>query len=242
MLNQGLYKGPEGEAVRLYVEPEENAAATARCGRPIFDEILYAEVTAPGQKESSPVFILERKYADEVGIAEPQRTHKFDQYKNLVDAYRNGREGVDVRGTPLAAWPRMTVALVATAQAAGIYTVEALAALPDTRFPAFGPGARALVEQAKAFVQAADGNAPTEALAAENEQLKVDVADLKQMVADLSNRLTAAQTAPEATPAPAPAPAAPEAAPPPVAAPVAAPEAPKPPKAKAGGGNALPII
>jgi hypothetical protein len=29
MLNQGLYKGRDGEAVRLYVEPEENAAATA---------------------------------------------------------------------------------------------------------------------------------------------------------------------------------------------------------------------
>jgi hypothetical protein len=49
----------------------------------------------------------------------------------------------------------MTVALVATANAAGIYTVEALAALPDTRFSAFGPGARALVEQAKAFCEAA---------------------------------------------------------------------------------------
>lgn len=243
MLNQGLYKGPEGEAVRLYVEPEENAAASARCGRPIFDEILYAEVTAPGQKESSPVFILERKYAEEVGIAEPQRTAKFDQYKNLVDAYRNGREGVDVRGTPLAAWPRMTVALVATAQAAGIYTVEALAALPDSRLTAFGPGARALVEQAKAFCEAAAGNAPGEALAAENEQLKVDMADLKQQIASLSERLTAAQSA--AAPAPAP-----EAPPPPVAAPVAAPPAPvaapeaapAKPKASSKGGNALPII
>jgi hypothetical protein len=241
MLNQGLYKGPEGEAVRLYVEPEENAAASQRCGRPIFDEVLYAEVTAPGQKESSPVFILERRYADEVGIAEPQRTPKFEQYRNLVDAYRNGREGTDVRGTPLAAWPRMTVSLVATAQAAGIYTVEALAALPDSRFSAFGPGVRELVEQAKAFVQAADGNAPTEALAAENAQLRTDLADLHKQVADLSARLTASQTASEAPPAPAKAPEVIQPPAPPAPAPVAAPEAPKK-GAKAGGGNSLPII
>jgi hypothetical protein len=236
MLTQGLYKGKEGEAVRLYVEPEENPAATARCGRPIFDEVLYAEVTAPGQKESSPVFILERKYADEVGVPDPYRSAKFEQYKELIDAYRNGREGTDVRGTPLAAWPRMTVALVATAHAAGVYTVEALAALPESRFPAFGPGVRALVEQAKAFCEAAAGNAPTEALAAENEQLRTDAADLRQQIAALSARLTASEAAAAAPEAP----KAPEAVQTAPAAPVAAPEAPKPPKR--GGGNALPII
>jgi hypothetical protein len=139
------------------------------------------------------VFILERKYAEEVGISEPYRSHKYEQYKELIDAYRNGREGTDVRGTPLQAWPRMTVSLVATAKAAGIYTVEALAALPDTRFAAFGPGARSLVEQAKAFCRAAAGNAPTEALAAENEQLRTDLADLRKQLADLSALMTAQQ-------------------------------------------------
>jgi hypothetical protein len=237
MLNQGLYKGKDGEAVRLYVEPEENAAASARCGRPIYDEVLYAEVTSPGQKESAPVFILERKYADEVGIDKPERSHKYDQYKELVDAYRNGHEGVDVRGTPLSAWPRMSVALVATAAHAGIHTVEALAALPETRFSAFGPGARGLVEQAKAFVAAAEGNAPTEALAAENEQLRTDMADLRKQLADLSARLTAqdGQPAPQTAPEPA------KALETPVAAPTAS-EAASKAKPKAGGGNALPII
>jgi hypothetical protein len=94
----------------------------------------------------------------------------------------------------------MTVALVATAQAAGIYTVEALAALPDTRFAAFGPGARSLVEQAKAFCEAAAGNAPTEALAAENEQLRTDLADLNKQLADLSALMTAQQAAPALRP------------------------------------------
>lgn len=216
MLNHGLFKGRDGEAVRLYVEPEENAAATARCGRAIFDEILYAEVTSPGQKESAPVFILERKYAEEVGIDTPYRSAKYEQYRDLIDAYRNGREDTDVRGTPLSAWPRMTVALVATANAAGIYTVEALAALPDTRLAAFGPGARALVEQAKAFCEAAAGNAPTEALAAENEQLRTDLADVRKQLADLSALMTAQQSAaPVADAAPAPAPA-PKAAPAPI--------------------------
>jgi hypothetical protein len=241
MLNQGLYKGKDGEAVRLYVEPEENPAASARSGRPIFDEVLYAEVTSPGQKESSPVFILERKYAPEVGVDEPYRSPKYEQYKELIDAYRNGTESVDVRGTPLSAWPRMSVSMVATAAHAGIHTVEALAALPETRFSAFGPGARTLVEQAKAFVEAAAGNAPTEALAAENEQLRTDVADLRKQIADLSARLTAqdGQPAPKTDPEPAKATEGAGEAP---TATQTAPEAAKGGKAKPGGGNALPII
>jgi hypothetical protein len=193
MLQQGLYKGKDGEAVRLYVEPEQNNFASEKHGRPIFDEVLYAEVTAPGQKESSPVFVLERKYADEVGIEQPQRTEKYTQYKELIDAYRSGNDSVDVRGTPLAAWPAMTVALVATCHHAGVYTVEALSALPDSRLSALGPGARSLVERAKAFVSAAEGNAPGEALAAENAQLREDMANLQKQVADLSSRLGASQ-------------------------------------------------
>jgi hypothetical protein len=191
--HQGVYKGDEGEAVRIYVEAEQNNAASERCGRPIYDEILYAEVTAPGQKESSPVFVLERKWADEVGIEQPYRSEKYEQYKKLIDAYRNGTETVDVRGTPLAAWPALTVSLVASYHAAGVYTVEALALLPDSRLAALGPGALSLRERAKAFVEAAAGNAPTEALAAENAQLKADLADLNERMKALAASLEAAQ-------------------------------------------------
>jgi hypothetical protein len=235
--HQGVYKGDEGEAVRIYVEAEQNNAASERCGRPIYDEILYAEVTAPGQKESSPVFVLERKWADEVGIEQPYRSEKYEQYKKLIDAYRNGTETVDVRGTPLAAWPALTVSLVASYHAAGVYTVEALALLPDSRLAALGPGALSLRERAKAFVEAAAGNAPTEALAAENVQLKADLADLNERMKALAASLEAAQRSQ--------APAAPQAA---LAAsleaaqrsqaPAAPVEQPKP-AAKKGGGNSI---
>jgi hypothetical protein len=174
-MNDGLFKADDGSALRFYIEAEQNNGASEKHGRPIFDECLFVEVISPGSRESSPVFLLERKYADEVGVDEPYRAPQYDRFKKQIDAYRNGTDTVDVRGTPLAAWPRMTTSMVATANHAGIYTVEALSALPESRFGAFGPGARALVEQAKAFVQAAAGNAPTEALAAENAQLRADL-------------------------------------------------------------------
>jgi hypothetical protein len=135
-------------------------------GRPIFDTCLMCEVITPGSRESYPVFELERKYADEVGITEPARSPKYAEYSRQIDAFRNGNGGADLRGTPLTAWPAVSVAIAATCQHAGIFTVEALAALPESRFSAVGPGARSLVERAKAFIAAAEGNAPTEALAA----------------------------------------------------------------------------
>lgn len=249
-LHEGLYKGPDGEALRFYIEAEENPAASNRAGRPIFDECLYVEVITPGSRESAPVFLVERKYAEEVGIAAPQRGPKYEQYKPQVELYRNGSMGgTDVRGTPLAAWPRMTAALVATAHYAGIYTVEALAALPDSRFSAFGPGARNLVEQAKAFCEAADGNAPTERLAAENAELRADVNRLTDMVKQLGAAHAGTQEGKDAAlqavadehavvePAVEQIVAAVEPAVEPVVEPVVA-----APKAKAGGGNALPII
>lgn len=233
MFNEKLFKTDDGSALRFYEEAEQNNAASERCGRAIFDQILFVEVITPGSRESAPVFICERKYADEVGISEPQRTQYYERYAKQIDAYRAGTHNIDVAGTPLSAWPRMTVALVATAAAAGIFTIEGLAELPDANLHKFGPGARGLRDQARAFVEAAAGNAPLEALAAENANLRDEIDQLRAAVAQLGG----ASQEPQATPAPQPP------APPSGGAPTASEAAPaKAGKAKAGGGNALPII
>jgi hypothetical protein len=227
MFNEKLFKTDDGSALRFYEEAEQNNAATERCGRPIFDQVLFVEVITPGSRESAPVFICERKYAEEVGISEPQRTGYFERYRKQIDAYRSGTSNIDVTGTPLSAWPRMTVALVATAAAAGIFTIEGLAELPDANLTKFGPGARGLRDQAKAFVEAAAGNAPLEALAAENANLREEVELLRKAVEALGGGAQA-DTQQQVAPPPPP--------PPPTDA--AAPKG----KAKTSGGNALPII
>lgn len=185
MINEKLFKTESGAALRFYEEADQNNFASNKHGRPIFDQVLYVEVITPGSRDSSPVFACERIYAKEVGIEEPARTQYYEQYQRQIDAYRNGTSGAGLTGTPLSSWPRMTVALVATAHAAGVFTVEGLAELPDSRLTAFGPGARELREQAKAFVSAAEGNAPVEALAAENEQLRAEIERLSAAVAAL---------------------------------------------------------
>lgn len=245
-ISDGLYKTDDGAALRFYEEATQNNFASEKAGRVIYDTCLMCEVITPGSRESYPVFELERVYAEEVGIKEPARSPKFAEYSKQIEAFRNGGGGADLRGTPLTAWPAISVAIAATCQHVGIFTVEALAALPESRFGAVGPGARSLVERAKAFIAAAEGNAPTEALAAENVQLRADNERLTGDVTALSARLTALEQAtPAVTPppvieVPVTVPGAEATATPP---PVVTPDPVKPAKAaKVGGGNALPII
>jgi hypothetical protein len=234
----GLYKTQDGSALRFFEEPAQNNAASERHGRPIFDQCLMVEVITPGSRESAPVFELERTFAAEVGIDTPRRGIKYREYAVQIEAYRAGNNSTDMRGTPLAAWPAISTAIAATLKHAGVYTVDALAALPDSRLSVLGPGGLALRARAIAFIAAASGNAGNEAMAAELATLKTDNERLTGEVADLSARLTAAL---QAAPAPAPVPTQPD----PLSSAPAAPEAasakpPKPPKA--AGGNALPII
>lgn len=188
----GLYKTGDGAALRFYEEPKQNNFASERCGRPIYDSCLMVEVITPGSRESAPVFELERVFAEEVGIPEPRRSAKFQEYKPQIDAYRSGNDSKDMRGTPLEAWPAINVHQAAACKHAGIFTVEALSLLPDSRYSALGPGALSLVNRAKAFLDAASGNAAGEALAAANAVLEADKKRLETDVTGLNTQLTEA--------------------------------------------------
>lgn len=186
----GLYKSDDGCALRFFVEPQQNNHASAQHGRPIFDECLMVEVIAPGSRESSPVFELERKFAEEVGIDAPRRHPvKYREYEKQIKSFREGSDSADLRGTPLTAWPAISTALAASCKHAGVYTVEALAALPDSRLNVLGPGSRSLVTRAQQFLEAANGNADTERLAAENAELRTDLERVRTEMRELSARL-----------------------------------------------------
>lgn len=235
----GLYKSDDGCALRFFVEPQQNNHASAQYGRPIFDECLMVEVIAPGSRESSPVFELERKFAEEVGIAAPRRHPvKYREYEKQIKSFREGSDSADLRGTPLTAWPAISTALAASCKHAGVYTVEALAALPDSRLNVLGPGARSLVTRAQQFLEAANGNADTERLAAENAELRTDLERVRTEMRELSARLMS----PPAADLPPPSQGLPDLTgsnppPPPVADP---PVSGQPKTKRGGGGNTTP--
>jgi hypothetical protein len=79
-----------------------------------------------------------------------------------------------------------------TARAAiNIPTVEALVEVADSNIGNLGPGGYELRAKAKAWLAQAKDSAAAQAIAAENERLKSQIADLQRQVNELATRFTA---------------------------------------------------
>jgi hypothetical protein len=178
MSEQVMLKGDQGEALIFRWDSERNNFQSDALKRPVFDEVLTVEVITPGSKESSPVHELLRKFDPETQMPDRERPHTINKYRRQYDAFLQGNASRDIIGTPIEQWPTATPSLVGMCKEAGIFTVDALAILSDEKLRKLGMGGREIRERAKAWVAASQGNAPLEALAAENERLRASVEDL----------------------------------------------------------------
>lgn len=187
----GLYKTDDGAALRFFYDTDKNNFQSEKQGRPVYDKVLFVEVITPGSKESSPVFTLERWSGDGESAKRPVFTdeERCKRYSRQIEAFKGDIKDVDMIGTPIDKWPSVDIHIAASLRESRVYTVEALASLPDSRLGALGPGALSLRERAKAYLEQAKNNAPSEALAAENVVLKADLASAQDQIKLLSDRL-----------------------------------------------------
>lgn len=200
-----LYQGPDGTALRFYSKPTKNNFHSERLGRPIFDTSLMVEVMVPGSRESTPEFEVERVYCPEVGLNADgsrvaERTAKYDQYRAQVEAFKAQDGAQLVGGTPLVQWPQIDAGTAATLRAAGIHSVEQLAAVADSNLQHLGMGGRVLREQAQQFLSTREFGVPSAQMAAEVANLRDTVAELQGRLADLTGINAALQAQVNATP------------------------------------------
>lgn len=194
---EGMVKGPDGTILRFFYDTAKNETASIAEGRPIFDTVLMVDVITPGQRTSTPRFELERKWAEQsikaLGLTgEYKRSLKYQLYKEQVERFKANEQGSDLGGTPLKEWPRIDRGLAATLAAANVYTVEAVAELPDSRLDVLGLGGRAMREQAKAYLEAAAGDSGLSEMTdratkaeAEVVQVKADLVAANKRIAEL---------------------------------------------------------
>lgn len=178
MLPDPQYKTADGAALRMWRDTAQNRFLSEKLGRPIFDEVIFVEVIAPGSGNSTPVFELERVFAPDMQHPDPLRGAKYEELKQFVDDFKKNEEGGDstLSGTPLEQWPEMNRSLVATLKAQGVFTVDALAVLPDGKLTIVGPDGRTWREKAKAYIENAKGGAYATELAAKLENLSTELA------------------------------------------------------------------
>lgn len=169
----------------------EDRAASVEAGHPVYKDVHYVNVTAPGGSNT-----VVRKPARK--FLEQKRNDTFYQhYKHVYEAWCEGQDE-PVEGTPLKMWPPITPAQLSTCIAANIRTVEDLAAAPEQALSKMGMGARALQQKAAAWLSSAsgDGKAAEEIaqLKRDNEEKDRTIERLEEKVNRLAGMVEGAQS------------------------------------------------
>lgn len=181
-----LLKAEDGSALRFFWGTEKNNFQSEAQDRPVYDNVLYLEIYAPGSSQSSPVHTVLRKFDKAAKLDDQKNPEMYDRYGPQIKAFLENEESNEFGGTPLEQATFLDKAMVSTLREGRIFTVEGLAALPDEKLRVLGLGGRTLRDRAKAFIEQANGG---EAVA----HLTQEVAGLKEQLTNLKNRAETAE-------------------------------------------------
>lgn len=154
----------------FYVKPVQNNFRSQAEGRPIFEDREYVQVIVPGDTKSE----VNREVQDRDKDRWPEQYRRFKE---------DAEQATD--GTPLEQWPAVSVSQVAELKAKKIRTVEQLASVSDSALQNLGLGARQLRDRAKAWLEAAAGNAPLDAALQREAKLQEEIDALKAQMNSL---------------------------------------------------------
>jgi hypothetical protein len=178
-----IYRTDDGNFVRFEWEAAKNEVASNKEARPIYDKVLRAYITCPGQKNSEMCHEIEREFADGTKRVRPDLAQRFAKQ---LEAYRSQTTSPELTGTPIAQWPAIDARQVAEFRALGIHTVEALAELSDSGIQKLGIGGREISGKARAYLESAKGSAHAEHLASELAKRDQEIARLTKQVESLA--------------------------------------------------------
>jgi hypothetical protein len=172
--------------VRFHEVPLQNNWMTEKEGRPIFDTIIFTEITTPGNqlniidrpKHKQDEFRFPRQWAHF------QNTHSDDPAK---------------QGTPLSAWPFLDVSKVEMLKAMKFYTVESIAYASDDQINTLGMLAGmaplSFRQKAKAYLEVAKDSSIVakreEELKAVQDKLAENEAKHAAEMAEMNAKMTA---------------------------------------------------
>lgn len=159
------------------MEAVQNAAKSREEGRAIFEEVPFITIMFPGDKTKR----IDRPVKREDDVDGPSDLTRFPtQWARFQKQEEQSADGL-----PVQQWPALSKSQALELKAMGIHTVEHLAALPDTGLNWLG--ARELRTQAQAWLEKAGAHAAESRLAAENAQLREQMAAMQKQINDLAD-------------------------------------------------------
>lgn len=159
--------------VFFYDKQVQNNFKTEQEGRPIFEPRVFLKKLVPGDNL--------------VNIDRPMKPSDKVEFPLEWERYEK-KQGNKIIGTPLEAWPRLTDTQRAEFRALNIFTVEQFATMNE------GNGFRImgfneLRKAANDFLEAARDAALVTKLKAEREAMEKDNQDLRKQIADLTEKV-----------------------------------------------------
>jgi hypothetical protein len=166
-------------------------------GRPIYKDEIFVKITRPGAKSNlikKVPMAYDRKgepILDRQGLHMPAKgdpsypsfperfSLQWNQFINNMEQTRSG--------TPLEQYPPLTKAQVLELRGIGIHTIEELASIPDSNLQNIAMmDARKFRDSARAYMDAASGNAALTQAMSTIENQRADIEALKAQFAQLA--------------------------------------------------------
>lgn len=173
-ITEGPLPGDESLGVHFYMEAVKDTAATAEQGRPVFRDIEYVRIQAPGNVKD----IAQR----------PVRESDKVRWPKLYEAFRRG--DTQAQGTPLrdvAAALRLSPSQAEELRYFGVHTLEQLAGTTDANLGRIGPY-RPQRDKARELVKAALADAPVSELRSRAAEQAAELAELRAEVERLRGK------------------------------------------------------
>jgi hypothetical protein len=163
---------------RLYVvfnmQPLQDDVATAKEGRPIFRDVEFIKIAAPGQK-------LEVTHR-------PVREKDKKRFSRRYREWQENKRQDTITGTPLAEWPGVTRSQVEELAFYNVRSVEQLASMSDGNAQNFA-GIQALKAKAKTYLEKAKGDAQASALSAALSERDNQIEALRRQLKETNETL-----------------------------------------------------
>lgn len=141
-------------------------------GYPVYVDRLHFRAKVPGDKNQ-----------EVLNFAKDTDKKRFPR---AWEAYQKRESNAAPDGFPIEQWPQVTRSQAMNFKSMGIYSVEALAEVHDGNIDKLGQNMRELRAKAKAFIAQANDTAAAQKIAAENEALKTQMADMQRQIGELA--------------------------------------------------------
>lgn len=172
----------------------EDRDASIKAGHYVGKEVAFVTVTRPGSRDTldkeALVWLGELKVRRDVPVS------WYPAFKQMYDEWSRGEVG-EVNGTPIKTWPLLGKAAQKTIMAAGILSVEDLAAIADSDLANIGTGAMSMKQKAIAWLEQASGPGKTAERLAALEAAQAQLVDLTKSQAQEIERLRAFEPKPK---------------------------------------------